>query len=107
MCQSWISAVDAIGGYERVDAITQIGELVSRTSEYPIIWPHPKSLRTNERRIWQVPREYADMINQNIRVPGLETVVVDGVTWRRTQLNRRFRFYRAAPGEVFKEHVDL
>jgi hypothetical protein len=125
-CDAWIQAVAALGGYETHDVMTKIGELVSQqVTEHPMIWPPSTNFRTNQRKIWQVPRWCADMIDSRLAgISDLDEVHLDNdgqslstgkdntlctekiQVWKRTQLNRRFRFYRADPGELFKDHKD-
>lgn len=101
-CNQWIRAVDRLG-FETHDVMTAIGEKALADSVHPVIWPQAGTVRTNERRIWQVPVEVNERLFERLR-PHLPLLAHDN--WKLRGLNRRWRFFRTSSGEDFKSHVD-
>ena len=107
-CAQFIRALDHIG-YEDAEDITELGKRALAEAEFPIIWDPPKSIRTNRRQIWQVPREVTeaifariqDFLPREIRSGKLVYTLPDA-----GRINRRLRFFQTRAGQEFYEHLD-
>jgi hypothetical protein len=109
-CQQWRRAIEQLGGYDSYDTVTDIGQRVledSAKTGIPVIWSEPVSIRTNNRRIWQVPSSVTDELYQRIRpcLPPTVTCSADKI-WELSGINRRFRFFETRDGKEFHRHID-
>jgi hypothetical protein len=107
-CSQWIAAVEKIGFQDSQD-VTDVGKMVledSKKTGIPVIWMNSDKIRTNNRCIWQVPKQITDNLFQKLKPHLPQTVVVDGRIWEIRAINRRFRFFKTSKDQEFYSHID-
>ncbi len=105
-CEQWITSLD---GFEQHDVVTELGQQVLQESAktgIPVIWTAPDKVRTNKRKIWQVPKEITDELFARLRPFLPAEVKSNGRTWSLRSINRRFRFFETSKEQEFHPHVD-